>query len=325
MKALIVFATATLIAALAPTAASAQEFPQPGKTVRIMNPFPPGGTADTLSRALAARLTIQLGVPVIVENKPGASTLVAVRELMKAAPDGHTILYTVTGTTSQLPHLYSKAPYDPFTDFTPLGLAAYNKLVLMASSATPFNSMKEMIEYAKANPGTVSYASFGNGTFPHVVSEQLKRVAGINMLHVPFKGASDAGRAVMGGDVQILFDAPLSAISAAQTGKVKLLAVVSANRIAMIKDVPTMTEAGLPGFDAPGLEQLLGPPGMAQALVRKVNAELVKALRSPEVSDLYNRFGFDFVASSAEEHARIMRENHALWGEIIRRVGVKLD
>ena len=325
MKALIAFATATLIAALAPTAAFAQEFPQSGKTVRIMNPFPPGGTADTLSRALAARLTIQLGVPVIVENKPGASTLVAVRELMKAAPDGHTILYTVTGTTSQLPHLYSKPPYDPFTDFTPLGLAAYNKLVLMASSATPFNSIKEMIEYAKANPGAVTYASFGNGTFPHVVSEQLKRVAGINMLHVPFKGASDAGRAVMGGDVQILFDAPLSAISAAQTGKVKLLAVVSANRIAMIKDVPTMTEAGLPGFDAPGLEQLLGPPGMAPALVRKVNAELVKALRSPEVSDLYIRFGFDFVASSAEEHARIMRENHGLWGEIIRRVGVKLD
>ena len=321
----IAWIAAALITAFAPVAATAQEFPQPGKAVRIMNPFPPGGTADTLSRALAARLTIQLGVPVIVENKPGASTLVAVRELIKAAPDGHTILYTVTGTTSQLPHLYNKPPYDPFTAFTPLGLAAYNKLVLMAASTARFNSMKELIEFAKANPGAVSYASYGNGSFPHVVSEQLKRVAGIDMLHVPFKGASDAGRAVMAGDVQILFDAPLSAIGAAQSGKVKLLAVVSALRIAMIKDVPTMAETGLPGFDAPGLEQLLGPPGMTPALIRKVNAELVKALRSPEVFDLYNKFGLDFVASSAEEHARIMRENHALWGEIIRRVGVKLD
>lgn len=323
MKALISLTAAALLAALAP--AHAQDFPQPGRQVRLLNPFPPGGTADTLSRAIAARMSQQIGVPVVVENKPGASTQVAVRELIKSEPDGHTILYTVTGTTSQLPHLYAKPPYDPFKDFTPLGLAAYNKLILLATASAPFDSVKGLIEYARANPGKVNYGSFGNGSFPHIITEQLKKQAGIDLVHVPFKGGADAGRALLAGDVQILFDAPLTAINQARTGKVKALAVDAAQRVAALPNVPTMGEAGLPGFDIPGLEQLLGPPGMSPALVAKVNAALMAAIRSPEVTDMYNRFGLDLVASNATEHARIMRENYEAWGAVIRRVGVKLD
>ncbi len=316
---------AVVLAALIPTIVAAQEFPQPGRTVRILNPFPPGGTADTLSRAIAAKLTQQLGVPVVVENKPGGSTVVAVNELKRSAPDGHTMLYTVTGTTSQLPHLYAKPPYDPFTDFTPLGLAAYNRLILVAAAGAPFDSLKEMVEYARANPGKVNYASFGNGSFPHIVSEQLNKAAGIRMTHVPYKGGSDAARAILTGEVQLLFDAPITAINSARGGKVKLLAIVGPRRIAGIDNVPTMEEAGYKGFDTPGLEQLLGPAGMPPALVAKVNAELMKAIRSPEIADMYRKNGFEFVASSAEEHARIMKENYERWGEVIRRVGVKLD
>jgi tripartite-type tricarboxylate transporter receptor subunit TctC len=316
---------AALIGAIPPFAALAQEFPQPGRTVRIMNPFPPGGTADTLSRAIAAKLTQQLGVPVVVENRPGGSTVVAVNELRRSAPDGHTILYTVTGTTSQLPHLYAKPPYDPFTDFTPLGLAAFNRLILVAAAGAPFDSVREMVEYARNNPGKVNYASFGNGSFPHIVSEQLNKAAGIRMTHVPYKGGSDAARAILTGEVQLLFDAPVTAINNARGGKVKLLAIVGPRRIAGIDQVPTMEESGYKGFDTPGLEQLLGPPGMPPALVAKVNAELMKAIRSPEIADMYRKNGFEFVASTAEEHARIMRENYERWGEVIRRVGVKLD
>lgn len=308
-----------------PAASIAQDFPAKGRPVRILNPFPPGGTADLLSRTIAARLGKQLGVPVLVENRPGASTMIAVKELMNASPDGHTILYTVTGTTSQLPHLYSKPPFDPFTDVTPLGLAAYNRLILLATANAPFSSVKELIDYAKANPGKVNYGSFGPGSFPHILSEMLVRAAGISMLHVPFKGGADAGRALLSGEVQILFDAPITAINAAKGGRVKMLAAASERRLALIKDVPTMAETGLPGFDIPGLEQLLGPPGMSPALVARVNAELVKAIRSPEVSEQYITFGFDLVASSAEEHARIMRDNHNRWGEVIRRLGIKLD
>lgn len=314
-----------ILAALVPAIVAAQEFPQPGKTVRILNPFPPGGTADTLSRAIAAKLTQQLGVPVVVENKPGGSTVVAVNELKRSAPDGHTMLYTVTGTTSQLPHLYAKPPYDPFVDFTPLGLAAYNRLILVAAAGAPFDSLREMVEYARANPGKVNYASFGNGSFPHIVSEQLNRAAGIRMTHVPYKGGSDAARAILTGEVQLLFDAPITAINSARGGKVKLLAIVGPRRIAGIDQVPTMEEAGYKGFETPGLEQLLGPAGMPPALVTKVNAELMKAIRSPEIADMYRKNGFEFVASSAEEHARIMKENYERWGEVIRRVGVKLD
>ncbi len=316
---------AALLVALAPSMAAAQEFPIPGKTVRILNPFPPGGTADTLSRAIAAKLTPQLGVPVVVENKPGGSTVVAVNELKRSAPDGHTVLYTVTGTTSQLPHLYAKPPYDPFTDFTPLGVAAYNRLILVAVASAPFDSVRELVEYARANPGKVNYASFGNGSFPHIVSEQLNKAAGIRMTHVPYKGGSDAARAILTGEVQLLFDAPVTAINNARGGKVKLLAIVGPRRIAGIDQVPTMEEAGYKGFDTPGLEQLLGPPGMPPALVAKVNAEFMKAIRSPEIADMYRRNGFEFLATTAEEHARIMKENYERWGEVIRRVGVKLD
>ena len=273
--------------------ACAQEWPIPGRPIRILNPFPPGGTADTLSRMLAARLTAQLG----------GSTMVAVNELHRSPADGHTILYTVTGTTSQLPHLYAKPPYDPFTDFTPLGLAAYNLLIPTAAPNAPFNTVRELVDYARANPGKVNYASFGNGYFPHIDSELLKKSEGIEPVHVPYKGGADAAPAVMAGEVQILFDAPLTAINNARAGGVKMLAVAGPARISMVDNMPTMADAGLKGFDIPGLEQLLGPPGMPKPLVAKVNAALVQALRSPEISKVYQESGFIFLATSSEEYA----------------------
>jgi tripartite-type tricarboxylate transporter receptor subunit TctC len=306
-------------------AAQAQEFPQGGRAIRILNPFPAGGSSDLFARSVASRMQQGLGVPVVVENKPGGSTVVAVRELMKSPPDGHTILYTITITTSQLPHLYAKPPYDIFKDFTPLGLAAYNRTILMAGPNTPFNSVKELIAYAKANPGKVNYASFGNGSTAHINSELLKQVAGIDMLHVPYKGGADAGRDLMGGQVQIFFDGPATAINGYRSGKLKMLAIADGKRVAAVPEIPTMGEAGVAGFDLSGIEQFLGPAGMPRAIVERLNAEIVKAIRTPEVTEIYERGGSDVVASSADEHARIMKDNYERWGAVIRRVGVRLD
>jgi tripartite-type tricarboxylate transporter receptor subunit TctC len=305
--------------------AAAQDFPQAGKTIRLMNPFPPGGTADVLSRAIAARMSQQLGATVVVENRPGASTMIAVNELRRSPPDGHTLLYTVTGTTAQLPHLYAKPPYDPFTSFSPITLAAYNKLILTVPASAPFNSARELVDYARANKGKLNYASYGPGSFPHIVSELLNKTSGLEITHVPFKGGADASQAILGGQVQMLFSETVSAINNFRGGKVKLLAVAGPTRIASVQQVPTMAEAGFPGFELPGLEQVLGPAGMPAPLVARINAEVVKALRTPEVSDLYAKAGFDLVASTPEEHLRIMRDSYERWGEVIRRTGIKLD
>jgi tripartite-type tricarboxylate transporter receptor subunit TctC len=303
----------------------AQQWPPAGPTIRLINPFPPGGTAETLSRAIANKIAADTGATIVVENKVGASTVIAVNELKRSAPDGTTILYTVTGTTSQLPHLYAKPPFDPFTDFTPLGVIAYNKLVLVARGNAPFDSVKGLIDYARANPGKINYASFGNGSFPHILSEALKKSAGISMVHIPYKGGADASRAVMAGDVDILFDAPLTAINNASAGRVKVLAVAGNKRIASIPNVPTMAEEGIQGFDTPGLEQVLGPANMAPQLAAQINAAIMKAVRAPEVRVLYERNGFDLVMSTPSEHAVIMRESYDRWGEIIKKVNIKLD
>jgi tripartite-type tricarboxylate transporter receptor subunit TctC len=314
--------------ALFASAASLAQTPAswaPGKTIRILSPFPPGGTSDTIARAMATHLTNTLGQSVVVDNKPGGSTLIAVNELRRSAPDGTTLLYTVTGTTSQLPHLYAKPPFDPFKDMSPLGVVAFNKLILVAKANAPFDTVAGLVDYAKKNPGKLNYATFGNGSFPHIVSEALARQAGISMTHIPYKGGADAARAVMAGEADILFDASVTAIANAAGGRVKLLAVVGPARVPAAANVPTMAEAGFPGFAEPGLEQLLAPPGLAPELAERMNAALMQAARAPEVRAILDRGGFEPVFSSPQEHARIMRKSYDYWGGVISRTGIQLE
>jgi tripartite-type tricarboxylate transporter receptor subunit TctC len=313
------------LAAIAIAPAMAQQSWAPGKTIRILNPYPPGGASDTTSRAIANALTGMLGQPVVVENKPGGSTLIAVNELRHSAPDGTTMFYTTTGTTSLLPHLYAKPPFDPFKDLMPLGVLAYNKLVLCARADAPFNTVAELVEYAKKNPGKVNYATFGTGSFPHIVSEALAKQTGIKMVHIPYKGGSDSARAVMAGEADILFDASVTAVSNAAGGRMKLLAVVGPSRISTIPNVPTMEEAGFPGFSEPGLEQLFVPVGTPPELVNKMNAAVMQAARTPEVKSILERGGFEPVYSTPEEHARIMKRSYDYWGGVIKRTGITLD
>lgn len=319
---------AALVAAFAlllNPAAIGQVFPIPGKPIRIVVPFPPGGQTDIQARALGVKLSGSLGVPVVVENKAGASSIVGAMEVVKSPPDGHTLLYTISVTASQNPHLFSKLPYDPFKDLTPVMLAARSSVVLTVPVNAPYNTLRDLVDYAKRNPGKVNFGSFSAGSTSHLAGELLKQQANIDIVHIPYKGSAEAGMAILGGHIQILFDGTTTAIANAKAGKVKLLGYVDEKRLGVLPDVPTMAEAGVAGVDLAGGMQFFGPGGMSPEVVTKVNAALAGALRQPDIVKLYVENGTEVAASSPEEHARLVREWYERWGAIIRKLGLKLD
>jgi tripartite-type tricarboxylate transporter receptor subunit TctC len=317
---------AFLLLTLLGTALHAQQFPVPGKPVRIVVPFPAGGQTDIQARALAAKLSQSLGVSVVVENKPGASTIIGATDIIRSAPDGHSLLYTISSTAAQNPHLFSKLPYDPFRDLTAVMFAARSATILVAPANAPFNNVKELIAFAKANPGKVFYGSFSLGSTSHLAGEVLARSAGIDIVHVPYKGSGDAMVGLLSGAVQLLFDGPTTAINNARAGKVKMLAIGDDRRYSVAPEVPTMAEAGVPGFDKlAGGMQFFGPANMPRPVLAQVNAELAKALRQPDITKLFVEGGTEVLASSPEEHARSVRELYDSFGVLIRGLGIKLD
>ncbi|MCX7961343.1 MAG: tripartite tricarboxylate transporter substrate binding protein [Burkholderiales bacterium] len=316
------FAVALSAAALA-CAAYAQQFPIPGKPVRIVVPFPPGGQTDIQARAIAQKMTEAGGVNVIVENKPGASTIIGAREVQKAPPDGHTLLYTIA-THVQVPHLYRTPPWDPLRDFTPITAGARSATVLTAHASLPFNDVAGLVAYAKANPGKLNFASFSPGSTSHLNGERLKRLAGIDIVHVPYKGSADAMKDHLSGVVQLFFDGPTTAIQNARSGKVKMLAHAAETRMAALPELPTMREAGYEvGYW--GYLWFWGPPGMAPATVDAVYQRLVRAIRDPDIVKLFADGGSEASGMPPAEMARVARELYEKWGEVIREVGVKLD
>jgi tripartite-type tricarboxylate transporter receptor subunit TctC len=311
------------VAGLYAAAAQAQVFPLPGKTVRIVVPFAPGGATDIQARLIGQKLGESLGVPVIVDNKPGASTVIGTREVAKAAPDGHTLLYTIAIIT-QLQHLYKTPPFDLFRDFTPLTAGAIGGTVLTAHVSVPANNLKELIAYAKANPGKLNYASFGAGTTAHLNGEWLRRLAGIDIVHIPYKGSGDAMKDLLGGQVQLFFDGVTTAITNTKTGKVKMLAAATGKRITALPDLPTMTEQGVAiGLD--GFLGFFGPAGMPPSLTQAVSRELIKAVATPEVRKALVEGGYEPGGMPQAEYAIFVRTIYERWGEVIRDVGVKLD
>ena len=312
-----------LLLACTCAAAYGQTFPIPGKTVRIVVPFAPGGATDIQARLIGQKLAESLGVPVVVDNKPGASTVIGSREVAKAAPDGHTLLYTIAIIT-QLQHLYRTPPFDLFKEFTPLTAGAIGGTVLTAHVSVPANNLKELIAYAKANPGKLNYASFGTGTTAHLNGEWLKRAAGIDIVHVPYKGSGDAMRDHIAGEAQLFFDGVTTAITNTKTGKVKMIAAATGKRIPVLPDLPTMIEQGVPiGID--GFLGFFGPAGMPPALADAVTRELIKAIAAPEVRKNLIEGGYEPGGMPQAEYAKFVRGIYERWGEVIRDVGVKLD
>ena len=313
-----------LCAAMFAACAHAQPFPIAGKPIRIVVPFPPGGQTDIQARAIGQKMSEALGGhPVIVENKAGGSTVIGAREVQKAAPDGHTLLYTIA-THVQNPHLFKVPPWDPFKDFTPITAGAKSNTILTAHVSMPFNNVKELIDFARANPGKLNFASFGSGSSSHLNGEKFKRLAKIDIVHVPYKGSGDAMKDHLSGVVQIFFDGPTTAISNAKSGRVKLIATASETRSAALPDLPTMREQG---YDV-GLWGYLwfwGPAGMSQATIDAVYAPLAKAILNPDIKELFAKGGSEAAGMPPAEMTRVAKDLYDRWGAVIREVGVQLD
>ena len=267
--------------------------PYPTKPIRIVVPFPAGGTTDILARAVAQRLTETLGQPVVVDNRPGAGGNIGAELVAKAAPDGYTLLMGTVGTHAINASLYAKMPYDHVRDFAPVILVAGVPNVLVINPALPVNSVQELIAYGKANPGKLNFASSGNGTSIHLSAELFKTMTGVQMAHVPYKGSAPALVDLMGGQVQLMFDNLPSALPQIKAGKLKALAVTSAQRSSALPDVPTVIESGLPGFEASSWFGLLAPAGTPKDIIAKLNGEVAKWLATPGSQGKAGRAGRD--------------------------------
>ena len=328
------FARPTRIAAvaLATVMLSATAFAQtplwpiPGKTIRIVLPFPAGGAGtDMMARIIGKKLSEDVGVPVVVDNKPGASTLIGAQEVAKAAPDGHTILYTIVITHTQNPHLFSKLPYDPFKDFTPLSQVARSATVLIANKDAPFNDLKGMIAYGKANPGKLNVASYSPGSTSHINAEMLRIASGIDMVHVPYKGIADAQKGLLSNEVQLYFDGTASAVTAINAGMAKGIAAATDKRVSVLPDLPTIAEQGVQGIDIVGWQGFFGPGGMHPEVVKKISAAIAKIVKTEEITALIKSQGNEPTGTTGEEFARIVRNDYDRWGAVIKRTGIKLE
>jgi tripartite-type tricarboxylate transporter receptor subunit TctC len=311
-----------IVLAFATAVAAAQSFPVPGKPVRVLVGFAPGGGTDIQARIVQPKLAEALGVPVVIENKPGAGTALAAAEVARSAPDGHTLLYTFNGTFAQLPFT-QQVPYDPFKDFTPISLGARGSQLLVVHTSVPVKNIQELQAWGRANPGKLNIASFGTGTSSHIFAELLMRQSGVEMIHVPYKGAGDAAKDLLAGRVQLMFDAATTAVQNVNTGKLRALGVVAESRSKFLPDVPTFTEQGLKGIDLVGWLGWYGPAAVPKETVQKLNAALVKALAHPEVKAGIEKGAYESVSSTPEELAATTRDAYERWGKIIRDIGIK--
>jgi tripartite-type tricarboxylate transporter receptor subunit TctC len=303
--------------------AFAQTFPQPGRPIRVLVGFAAGGGTDIQARQLLPKLAEALGAPVIVENKPGAGTTIAAAEVARAAPDGHTLIYTFNGTFAQFPFLMKDLSYDALRDFTPISLGARGSQVLLVHETVPVRTVQELIAWGRANPGKLSIGSFGTGTSSHIFAEMLMRQARVDMVHVPYKGSADAAKDLLAGRVQLMFDPATTGLQHAAGGRVRILGIVAPQRSRLVPGVPTLTEQGLSGIDLVGWLGWYGPAKMPREVLAKLNAALVKALADPEVRAAYEKGGYEAVSSTPEELGAITRESHAQWGKLIAEIGIK--
>lgn len=297
----------------------------PSKPVRIVVPFPAGGTTDILAREVAQRLTQTLGQSFVVDNRPGAGGNIGAELVAKSPADGYTFLMGTVGTHAINASLYAKMPYDHVRDFAPVILVAGVPNVLEVNPAVPVSSVQELIAYAKANPGKLNFASSGSGTSIHLAGELFKVMTGVSMSHVPYKGSAPALADLAGGQVQLMFDNLPSSLQLIKAGKLRPLAVTSAQRSAALPDLPTVAEAGLPGFEATSWFGLLAPAGTPPEVIAKVNAEVAKWLASPEAKDKLASQGAIPAGGSSDDFARHIAAETAKWQKVVKASGAKVE
>jgi len=316
-------AVACLAATISP--AFAQTPAYPAKPVRLIVPFPPGGSLDIAGRLIAQKLTEIWGQTVVVENKPGAGGNIGADYVAKSPPDGYTILLGALSTHAVNPSLYKSMPYDAVKDFAPITLIAITPNVLVVNASLPVNSAKEFIAYAKANPGKLNFGSGSNGSAGHLAGELFKVETGSDAVHVPFKGGAPATQALMAGDTQFMFDNLANAMSQVKAGRIKALAVTTAQRSNLVPDLPTMAEAGLPGFDISTWYGLFAPAGTPAPIVAKWNADVTKILNSSDVKAKLVADGADPSPNTPEQFSQFIARELAKYARIVKASGAKVD
>ena len=316
---------AAFAAAILSCAPAALAQPYPAKPVKIVVPFAAGGAVDILTRVLADKLAPALGQQVVVEPVVGAGGNIGSAAVAKAAPDGYTLLMATTGTHTINPGLYKSMPFDAVKDFAPITLVASVPNILVVHPDVPAKSVAELVALAKSQPGKMNFASFGHGTSNHLSGELFKSVAGVEVVHVPYKSAPQAVLEIVGGQVNFAFvNAPL-ALPQVRAGKLRALAVTGAKRSPAVPDLPTMAEAGLPEFVVESWYGLMAPAGTPEPVIRKVRDETLKVLARPDLVEAFAKQGADVVTSTPQEFARMVASEKARWAEVIRRSGAKID
>jgi tripartite-type tricarboxylate transporter receptor subunit TctC len=297
----------------------------PSRPIRIVVPFAAGGSTDILARSIAQRLSESMRSPVLVENRPGGAAVVGADHVAKSPPDGYTLLMGTNTTHAVAPHLYSKLPYDPLRDFAPISEVAYNPQFLDVHPSIPARSVKELIALARARPGQLNFGTAGQGTTAHMAMELFRSMAGVDMVHVPYKGTGPAMNDLLGGHLSLMFDVVLTTLPHMRSGRIRVLGVSSLERVEVAPEVPTIAESGLPGYEALVWFGLFAPAGTASEIVTRLSGEVGKIVRHPKLTEGFRLQGLTPVGSSANEFAARVRKEHALWGKVVREAGIKLD
>ncbi len=314
------------IVALLVSVVAASTFAQayPDRPVKMIVPFAPGGATDIIARTVGQKLADRMGQPVVIENKPGAGTTVGNAEVAKAKPDGYTLLFAPTPfVISQA--IYPTLPYDPKKDFAPVSLLATSPFILVVNAGVPSRTVAELVSAAKAKPGTITFCSAGNGTVPHLAGELFRMRAGVDIVHVPYKGGGPAITDLVGGQVNMMFATPIEVAQHVQSGRLRVLGATSQKRLAAYPDVPTLSESGYPGFEVASFFGVLAPAGTPPSIVNKLATDLAWVMEQPEVRE-------KFAAQSAEANvqdpaafAKFLDAEREKWTDIVKRSGAKVD
>jgi tripartite-type tricarboxylate transporter receptor subunit TctC len=322
IRTLCVFATAAAGLAAVPPALA--EGGWPSKPIRFVVPFPPGGGTDIIARELGNKLGLN-GWTVLIENRPGSGGNLGVDVVAKSAPDGYTLVLGQTSNLAINPTLYSRLPYDPLKDLTPISTVASSPLVLVVAADSPYKTLADVVKAAKARPGVLNFATSGNGTVAHLATEMFQRSAGIKLTHIPYKGAAQGVTDVLGGQVQLYMSSVTTLIGHIQNGRLRPLAVTSARRTDDLPGVPTIAESGYKGFEASTWFGVLGPAGLPRDVVTRLNVEVNKALALPDLKARLKAQGADVMGSTPEKFASFMRDEEGRWSKVVKESGARAD
>ena len=320
----IIAVIATLAAAVAAALPAHAQDAYPSKPIRLVVPYPPGGVGDAVARMIAPGWSAALKQPIVIENKGGAGSNIGLDAVAKSPPDGYTIALFDTALATN-PALYPSMPFDAQRDLIPISLIARGPLVLVVNPAFAAKNVSELVAMAKAKPGSISYASAGNGTPVHLAAEMLKSSAGIDLVHVPYKGAGPAVTDVLGGQVPVLFAVPGTAIPHIKAGKFRAIGITGDTRFKSLPDVPTFAEQGVLGVDGTIILGFVAPAKTPRAIVTQLYETLTKVLATPEVTEKLNGFGLTVVAADPEKSAKLLADETALWAKVVKNAGVKLE